>query len=416
MDIARTVPVTPKWRRPKVLITAAVLLGLSGMVAAMRLVEAHERVDADTVSIGDVQRGEMKVTVQANGLLLPSTVSYVAAQVDGRVDEVKVKAGAAVQAGDLLVQLSNPVLHQQAEETRWALEAMEAELNALRVQLDSELLNSQATVSKAQFAYDSAKLQLDAQSKLIATHVVSQLDYRKSELNVKQLAETLELEKQRLQRFGANLKAQLQAKDAQVSKLRKTLQRASEQVAALSVRAPISGMVQESPLQPGQRVLIGANMVKIAQPESLYAELQVQETLARDLAVGQPAEIDTRNGVVEGRVSRVDLAVTKGIVKVDVELTGEVPKGARPDLSIEGRIRVSELADAVYLPRPAQVSGNQTTTVFKVNDDGIARRVPVQFGIASARHIEIKSGLDVGDRVLLSDTSKWAHRDSLRLN
>ncbi len=416
MDIPRQVKAQPWWRQRRVVVTAAALAVGAGIVMLRQWQPGGARVDADTVSIAEVSAGPMDVSVRANGLLLPSEVRFVAAQVEARVEEVRVKAGAAVQAGDVVIVMSNPILNQQADESRWALQAIEAELNALRVQLRNEQLNQQATVTKAQFAYDSAALQFDAQSKLIATHVVSQLEYRKTELSVKQLAETLALEQQRLHSFDDNVQAQLRAKEAQVEKLRKTWQRAQEQVQALQVKAPIDGMVQQSDLQPGQRVVVGANLIKMAKPDSLYAELQVQEMLARDLAVGQSASIDTRNGIVAGVITRVDLAVTKGVVKVDVKLIDALPKGARPDLSIEGIVHVAELAHTVQVQRPMFAQNNQTTTVFKLSGDDVAERVPVQFGIASSNSIEIKSGLNVGDRIVISDTSKWDNNQRLQLN
>jgi HlyD family secretion protein len=370
------------------------------------------------VAIGTVVTGPMDVRVHGNGSLQPVTVRWVAAQVEGRVEQVVAKAGAAVKEGDTLVLLSNPALLQVQEESRWSLEAMLAEYNALKVALASEQLNQQTTVVKAEFAYNSAKLQYDAEARLIADkgQVISELDHKRTELNVHQLSETLRIERDRLKHFDNNLRAQLTAKDAQVEKLRKQFLRAKEQVDSLTVRAPMTGIVQASPLEPGQRLQIGGNIAKVADPSTLYVELKIPEQQARDLAIGQTASIDTRMGLVAGAVARVDPAVVAGMVKVDITLIESTPKGARPDLSVDGSVQITALAHAVYVPRPALSQTGQHSTVYRLIDNQHAERIEVQFGQASVNQIEIKAGLKPGDQIVLNDTTLWGNPERVVMN
>ncbi|NQD38446.1 HlyD family efflux transporter periplasmic adaptor subunit [Permianibacter sp. IMCC34836] len=410
---------TPRWHKRHALWLLAGLTVTAALAySQMALNPAGYRVARAAVTLGTVSEGAFDVRVHGTGLLLPVTVRWVAAQVEGRVEQVNAKAGSAVAAGDVLVELSNPALQQAEEEIRWSLEAMQAEYSALKVALASEQLNQQTTVVKAEFAYNSAKLQLDAEARLIADkgQVISALDHKRTQLNVQQLAETLRIEQDRLHHFDNNVRAQLSAKDAQVEKLRKQYLRSKEQVAALTVRAPIAGIVQALPLEPGQRLIIGGNIAKLADPAALYAELKIPEQQARDLALNQLASIDTRIGVVTGTVTRIDPAVANGMVKVDVTLTDALPKGARPDLSVDGTVQIAALANARFVPRPALSQANQQTRVYRLTDGDHAERIPVQFGQASVNVIEIKTGLQPGDRIVLNDTTLWGDPERIELN
>lgn len=418
MDRLRPTPAR-RWRKRHALWLAVGLTAVTALAFSnSALKPAGYQVARASVALGTVSEGAFDVRVHGNGLLLPVTVRWVAAQVEGRVEQVHAKAGSAVAEGDVLVELSNPALQQAQEETRWSLEAMQAEYSALKVALASEQLNQQTTVVKAEFAYNSAKLQLDAEARLIADkgQVISELDHKRTQLNVHQLAETLRIEQDRLQHFANNVRAQLTAKDAQVEKLRKQFLRSKEQVAALTVRAPMAGIVQALPLEPGQRLIIGGNIAKLANPAALYAELKIPEQQARDLALNQIASIDTRNGVVAGTVSRIDPAVANGMVKVDVTLTDALPKGARPDLSVDGTVQIAALAHTQFVPRPALSQSNQQTSVYRLIDSDHGERIPVEFGQASVNVIEIKAGLKTGDRIVLNDTTLWGNPDRIELN
>lgn len=418
MDRRRPKLARPWWRRPWLWLALSAIAATAFAFHGTALKPAGYPVARAAVAIGTVTAGPLDVRVHGNGTLQPVTVRWMAAQVEGRVEQVIAKAGAAVNEGDTLVLLSNPALVQAQEESRWSLEAMQAEYNALNVALASEQLNQQTTVVKAEFAYESAKLQYEAEARLIAEkgQVIPELEHKRTQLNVHQLAETLRIERDRLKHFDNNLRAQLIAKDAQVEKLRKQYLRSKEQVDSLTVRAPMTGIVQASPLEPGQRIVVGGNIAKLADPSALYAELKIPEQQARDLATGQAASVDTRMGIVAGTVTRIDPAVVAGMVKVDVQLTGDLPKGARPDLSIDGSVQIASLTHAVYVPRPALSQSNQQTTVYRLLDGERGERVPVQFGQASVNQIEIKSGLKSGDQIVLNDTTLWGNPDAIVLN
>ncbi|MBL8507132.1 MAG: HlyD family efflux transporter periplasmic adaptor subunit [Chitinimonas sp.] len=416
MDVPRPGRKPRLWQRRPVWIALAAVLLTGIVVAGLRSNPGSLKVDKLGVSTGVVERGPLQVTVHGSGMLRASDVHLISAQSDARVERVAVQAGAQVQAGDLLVQLVNPALNQLAEETRWSLQEADAELNALRTQLDSEQLNQQATIAKAQYAAESARLQLTAEASLVKEGIVSRLSFQRSELNLKQLNETLTLERDRLQKGRANLRAQLAAREAVVSRLRKTLQRAEDQVAALSVRAPMAGTVQALELQPGQAVAVGAALAKLAKAGDLYAELQVQESQARDLAPGQAAKIDIRNALIPAEVLRVAPSVSNGTVRVDVKLRGELPKGTRPDLSVDGSIEVARIDNVLQVARPVFSQPDSPASVYRLGADGVAERLDVQFGTAAINRIVVKAGLVAGDRIVVSDTSSWRthQRVSLR--
>ena len=418
MDRPRTAPARPWLRRYGLWLAAAALAATALAFTGTALKPAGYPVARASLAIGTVSAGAFDVRVHGNGVLLPVTVRWVAAQVEGRVEQVQARAGSAVKEGDVLVTLSNPALLQAQEEARWTLEAMLAEYSALKVALASEALNQQTTVVKTEFAYNSAKLQYEAEARLIAEkgQVIPELEHKRTALNVQQLQETLRIERDRLKHFDQNLRAQLNAKDAQVEKLRKQFLRAKEQVEALTVRAPMAGIVQALPLEPGQRVLVGGEIARVADPAALYAELKIPEQQARDLALNQAASIDTRNGIVAGTVTRIDPAVVAGMVKVDVQLTDALPKGARPDLSIDGSVQIAALANALYVPRPALSQSNQPMQVYRLADDASAERIAVEFGQASVNVIEIKTGLKAGDRIILNDTTLWGTPERVQMN
>ncbi|GAB3253403.1 efflux RND transporter periplasmic adaptor subunit [Chitinimonas naiadis] len=415
MDIQRALTPPAFWRRRPVWIGLAALLATGVVLAAWQSKPAGMKVEAMGVSTGVVQRGPLLVTVQGSGVLRALDIRLIAAQSDARVERVLVQPGTQVQAGAVLVQLINPALNQLAEETRWSLEQAEAEMNALRTQLDSEQLNQHATVAKAEFAAESARLQLAAETGLVKEGIVSKLTYQRSELNLKQLNETLTLERERLKKGQSNIRAQLAAKEAIVARLRKTLQRAQDQVAALSVRAPMDGTVQELTLQPGQAVAMGASLAKLARPGELYAELQIQESQARDLAIGQPGQIDARTAVIPAEVMRVAPNVSNGTVKVDLRLKGALPRGARPDLSVDGTVEVARLADALQVTRPVFSQPDSPANVYRVDSDGVAQRLSVEFGTASVNRIVIRKGLAAGDTIVVSDTTSWRTHDRVKI-
>lgn len=386
-------------------------LNLQGQTAGFPVSKA-------SLALGTVAQGELRVRVHGNGTLLPATIAQVSTSVEGRVDQLLIKAGNMVQQDEILMVLKNPGLLQMAEELAWALEAQQAEINAAKVRLRSEQMNMQTQVLKTEFAYKSAKLMLDAENQLLEKHgqVISALEHERTQLNVDQLQESLRIDQDRLSQFATTMRAEISANEAKLSQVRKRLERANQQVESLHIRAPIAGVVQAITAELGQSVVLGSTVAKVVDPKSLYAELRIPEQQARDLALKQKAEIDTRMGLIHGEVIRIDPSVVSGMVKVDVQLNQALPNGARPDLSIDGTIDIAKLEHALYLPRPAQTQPKQRGKLYRLTSNDQAELVDVEYGIASVNVIEIKSGLKPGDRIVLNDTSLWGSPTHLQLN
>lgn len=415
MDIPR-----PERKRAKRLRQAAiggavaVLLAL-GTVGLMRLEPAAPSVARASVWVDTVREGEMLREVRGPGTLQPREIRWIAAQTEGRVERVIVRPGAEVQPDTVLVEMSNPDLMQQTEEARYALQAAQAELTELKLQLQSKQLDQRAAFAGARAEYEGARLQAEAEK--AAGDVVPALQYQRSKLLAEQLKVSMDIEKERLDQFGDSIKAQLRARSAQVAQAQNLYDRRREQVESLRVRAGTAGVVQQVLVESGQRLALGANIARVARPDDLQAELRVPETQARDVQIGQKANIDTRNGIVPGTVVRIDPAVEGGTVQVDVALEGALPQGARPDLSVDGTIEIERLADVVYTGRPVNGQPNTTIGMFRLTDGGkYAMRVPVELGRTSVNAVEIVKGLKVGDEVILSDTSAWDDNDRIRLN
>jgi HlyD family secretion protein len=328
-----------------------------------------------------------------------------------------VKPGATVDPDTVIVEMSNADLEQKTEDARLALEAAKANFEEKKLELRSKQLDQQATVAIAESEYKGAQIEVDAQKKVADEGIVAAIEYQRAEFKAEQLKIKLGIEKERLAQSSALNEAQIAAESANVDRARSAHQRLVEQVDSLKVRAGFDGVLQQMLVEPGQRITLGANIASVARPDDLQAELQIPETQARDVQIGQKVSVDTRNGIVEGSVSRIDPSVQGGTVQVDVELTGELPKGARPDLSVDGTIEIERLSDVVYVGRPALGQPNTTISLFKIVDGGdYAVRVPVKLGRTSVNTVEILEGLVPGDRVILSDTSAWDDRDRIRLD
>ena len=311
-------------------------------------------IDKDIVVYDQVKRGEFSVSVRGTGLLVPDNIQWLSASVEARVERIIVKAGKRVKQGDLIVELSNPQLVQLLEETQWELEAKVAESKAAQVQQKSALLIQKAVMLNAQLNYESSKLKQEAHTELFhkSTGAVSKIDYEQTRLETIQLKQRWEIQQDVLVTMKENVAAQDNARAARLKKMQKTLERAQQQVDSLMVIATIDSVVQEVPVEPGQRVSMGGNIAKLAQKDYLIAELQVPELQIRDVVIGQHVIIDTRNNKVAGIVTRVDPAVVNGNVQVDVKFIGDLPKDARPDLSVDGEIITTKLTDTLYVNRP----------------------------------------------------------------
>lgn len=394
---------------------AVVILGLTFVLAGLE--PAAPSVSRASVWVEEVREGEMLREVRGPGTLVPREIRWNSAQTDGRVERILVRPGAEVEADTIIVELSNADLMQQTEEARLQLDAAEAEYTEVSLRLQNQRLDQRAALAVAEADYESARLQAEAEETLAAENIIPAIQYRRSQLLADQQLIRRDIERDRLDQFSASMQAQLAAQQARLDQSRNAYQRRLDQVASLQVRAGIAGVLQQVPVEEGQRVSLGANIARVARPGDLMAELRIAETQARDVAVGQLVRVDTRNGIVEGRVMRIDPAVQSGTVQVDVELVGELPRGARPDLSVDGTIEIERLDNVVFTGRPAYGQPNSTVSLFKLIDGGrTAIRVPVQLGRSSVNAIEIIQGLTPGEQVILSDTSQWDDYDRIRLN
>jgi HlyD family secretion protein len=392
---------------------AAVAIG--GIALAM-LEPMAPSVDSRSLYIDTVQHGDLVRRVRGPGILVPRDQRWIAAAAEGRVERVLVRPGTEVKVDTVLVELVNPELQQLAEEARWTLDAGRAEHASLRVRLESDVLDQRARIAEARADYESARLQAEAEGRLAGQKIISDLQLARSRLMAEQLGVRLEIEKERLIKLQSSVDAQLQAQNARVEQLRRSWQRQKEQAESLQVRAGLDGVLQALAVDVGQQLHLGANIARVARPGSLIAELRIPEIEAKDLEVGLPVTIDTRNGLAAGRIERVEPAVQNGTVKVDVALDGVLPAGARADLSVEGTVEVEKLMNVLHVARPAATQPGIDTTLFKVVDSDTAVRVPVKLGKASVDRMVIVEGLKAGERVIVSDLAQFQRQDRLNID
>src|SRR5258706_403518 len=395
---------------------AAVTLGLSRLQPALPLVEKS------SIWMDTVKRGEMLRQVRGNGTLVPEDIRWIPTVNAGRVEQILVLPGARVKADTVLVELTNPEVEQAAFDAEWQLKGAQAELANLRVQLNTDRLTQKKAVATAQAECSSAKLEFDVQDELAKSGLTPAITLKQAKTKADELAEVLQIEQDRLSAFADSSEARLDVQDARVAQLRAQLELKRQQQGALKLRASMDGILQRlgdpaNPLQLGQQLAAGAPVARVANMSKLKAAIKIAESQARDVQLDQSAEIDTRNGIIPGHVVRIDPAVENGTVTVDVALDAAPPKGARPDLSVDGTIQLERLEDVMYVGRPVQGQSDSQVGLFKVVDSGTAAiRVPVKLGRSSVSTIEIVEGLQVGDRVILSDMSQWDAHERVRLN
>lgn len=416
VDIARPEAARKRNIRRALYLVAAISVVTLMTFGVTRLKPAAPGVERSTLYTDTVKRGQMLRQVRGLGTLIPHEVRVVAAPVQGRVERVYVQPGEVVTAGTVLVELSNPELEQAAVDATYQVKAAEAEMNNLRVRLESDRMTLQSATATVQSDYSQARLELDTDEKLAKDGLVPELKLKLSRVKVDELANRLRIEQQRIGNNSQGKQAQLAAQAARVDQLRALARLNQSQVASLRVLAGTAGVVQQVSVEVGQQLMPGANLARVADPTSLKAALQIPETQAKDIQLGQPAAIDTRNGIAQGRVLRIDPAVQQGTVTVDVQLTGNLPAGVRPDLSVDGTIELERLDNILYVGRPAFGGSSSTIGMFKLEDGGRAAvRVPVKLGRSSVNTIEVLEGLREGDEVILSDTSQWDNFDRLQL-
>ena len=391
-------------------VVASVTFGLS------RLKPAAPEIDAGTVWRDVVKRGPMLIQVRGLGTLVPEDLLWIPAVTDGRVVK-RLLPGITVKPDTILVVLRNPQLEQETLDAEWQLKQAEADYKSLKATLDSRLLDQKATAATVQSDYRQAELTADKDAQLVKLGLGADLNRKLSEAKADELKIRNKIEDERVSVLRESINAQLAAQQAKVEQLRALYNLKKTQLDELTVRAGAEGVLQEVPVEPGQQVAAGAILAKVAQPKKLKAQLKIAETQAKDIQVRQKASIDTHNGIVEGYVSRIDPAVQNGTVTVDVALTGPLPNGARPDLSVDGTIEIENLPDVVYVGRPAFGQPDSTVSLFKVIDGGKeAVRVQVKLGKSSVNTIQVLGGLDVGNEVILSDMSRWDQFDRVRLD
>jgi HlyD family secretion protein len=419
MDIARPEFRQRKRRQQIAGLAAGVVLLAGATVGVSRLKPAAPAVERSTVWTDTVRRGPMLRQVRGLGSLIPSQefTRQIPAETEATVVRIRMLPGSQVTTETVLLEMRNPQVEQVALDAELQLKAAESEYQSLRVRLQSDLMNQKAGAATVTADYSQAKLQAETDKALYDLGVISGLTYQASKGKADELTMRNDIENERLDINQKAIASQLAEQQAKVDQMRALAELKRKQLDALNVRAGIEGVLVDLPLQVGQHVLPGMMLAKVVQPNHLIAELKISETQARDVQIGQPALVDTHNGTVAGTVTRVDPAVQNCTVTVDVKLDGALPKGARPDLSVDGTIDLEHLDDVLYVGRPAFGQENSTITLFKLDPDGKgAVRVPVKVGRASVNSIQILEGLSPGDNVILSDMSRSDNTDRIRLD
>lgn len=416
MDKPRTGQAEKRRLRRTILFVAIGIVVVLVSVGISRLQPAAPVAERDTLFFGKVQRGPMLREVRGAGTLVPVDIRAVSAAQEGRVESIRLP-GVTVTPDTVLVELTSPEIEQNAFEAESQLRGAEADLQNLRATLTSSLLNQQAQVAAAESAAEQAKLQVEADQRLFGDKLIPEITLKVSNLKSTQLIKQANIERQRYLQAESSNRAQIASQEAKVSQQRALYELRRRQVENLKVRAGISGVLQEMPVQVGQRVTAGTPLAKVARPELLKAEVKIQETQAKDAKEGMQAQIDTRNGIVPGHIVRIAPSSQEGTVIMDVAFDAPLPPGARPNLSVDGTIQIERLNDVLYVNRPTFGQPNSKVEMFKVVEGGKAAvRVPVQLGVTSVSTVQILSGLNVGDEVILSDTQQFDGFERIRLH
>ena len=419
MDIPRTGARRRKIIRWTAFIAVVMAVLLAGFLTIPRLKPAAPGVDMSTLWPDTVKRGPMLREVRGLGTLVPEESMLIPATTDGRVQRILIRPGTPVKADSVVMILTSQELDTALLSAEYTLKAAEADYENLKVTLEKSKIDMQATAAQVGADYNTAKLKADRDAALAKEGLFSEVDAKISTVTAEELKGRYELEKQRLAINAQAEEAQLAAQKVKVEQLRADYNLKKSQVDQLRVRAGVEGMLQQlpTPVEEGQKVTAGTPLAKVSQPSKLKAELKIAETQVKDISIGQSASIDTRNGLIEGHVSRIDPSILNGTVTVDVSLKGPLPSAARPDLSVDGTIQLEKLDDVVYVGRPVFGQQDAVVQLFRVEPDGkYANKVKVAFGKSSVNTIEVKDGLQVGDKVILSDMSAYDGYDRIRLN
>ena len=416
MDIVRN-GIKTKKRRKRIIYGSIASTALAGFVWwIMGLDVSTPIVEQDRVWVGDVEQGEMMREARGIGTLVPEDFRWIATETNGRVDRIIVRPGAWVEPDTVIMELSNPTLEQQALDAKLELKSAEAGYTSYNVQLQEEILRLKSDLAMLEAQQKEAALDAEIDAELNQEGLVSDLQLKRSLLRHEQLTTRLDIDRQRLQFKINNLDTQLSSRKAQVDQARARFDLLQNQYEGLTVLAGVAGVLQKQTVEEGMQVTIGQNLSQVADPRNLKAVVRIAEINAKDLSIGLPAVIDTRNGKVRGRISRVDPNVENGTVAVDIRFTDPLPDGARPDLTVEGVVEFERLANIVKVKRPASSRPESKMTIFRLDaDSNLAIRVPVKYGKASVNQIEVSEGLRPGDKVVLSDMSEWDEYDQVRI-
>jgi HlyD family secretion protein len=417
MDVARDPVILKRKRLRRVAYAIVALLVVAVVsVALARMEPAAPAVDRATLLIDTVKRGPFVRQVRGLGTLVPEDTRWLPATTEGRVERILLRPGAVVRPDSVILELSNPQVEQEALNARLALQSAEAALENLRVQLQNDLLTQQSQVASIEAEYKQAQMDAETNDALAKEKLISSLLLKQSELRANTLRTRYDIEKKRFEMASGSIDSRTRVQQAAVDQARAVSDLQQRRLFDLKVKPGFAGVLQQVPVEVGQRVAPGQNLARVADPGHLKAELKTAETQAKDVELGQLAYVDTRNGVIAGRVSRKDPAAVNGTVTVDVSLTEALPRGAVPDLGVDGTIELERVASALQVGRPAFGQEQSTITLFKVVDAaGNATRVQVHVGRSSVNALEVLSGLNEGDRVVLSDMSTWDAVDRVRL-
>jgi HlyD family secretion protein len=417
MDIARDPAILRRRRLWRIAYTSLGAIAIvAASIAVAQMEPASPEVPIATLVLDEVRRGTIVRQVRGLGTLVPEDTRWIPATTDGRVERILLRPGATVGPNSVIVELSSPSVEQEALNARLALQSAEASLINQRVQNQNSVLTQQSQLASLDAEYTQAEMQAEADAALAREPLISALQLRRSEVTLESTRQRLEIERKRFVASQEALDAQLRVQETAVEQARASLALATRRLASLRVTPGFAGVLQVIGVEVGQSIGPGTNVARVANPEQLKAELRIAETQARDVEVGQPAAVDTRNGIIAGIVSRKDPAASNGTVTVDVTLTEPLPRGAVPDLSVDGTIQLERMDKVLYVGRPALGQESSTVSLFRViNAAGDAERVQVTLGRGSVSDIEVKSGLAEGDRVVLSDMGAWDAFDKVRL-
>ena len=416
MDIQRPSNAKAKKIKRALYVTVAVVVIAGVTLGLSRLKPAAPSVDRGTVWTDTVKRGPMLREVRGLGTLVPLDIHWIAALTTARVDKIVIRPGHLVEPNTVILEMSDPAVAQTLLDAEYQFKGAQADLANLKVQVNSELLSQKANEASVRSDYEQATTDHDLNYKLHQEGLGSEKDEKLSKVRAEQLKIRIGLEEERTRVAADSAAARIQAQEAHVEQARAMYELRKSQADALHVRAGITGVLQLLPVDVGQSVAVGTNIARVADPKKLKAEIKIAETQAKDIVIGQSATVDTRNGIVNGHVIRIDPSVVNGTVTVDVGIDDPLPLGARADLSVDGTITLENLKDVLYVGRPVHGQTDATISLFKVMpDDSDAERVNVKLGRSSVNTVEILSGLQVGDKVILSDMTQWDNVDRIRL-